>query len=70
MRTITVTVSYEVTAPFEDGDVDDIEDLDGDTDSFEPVFEQIRAAITSACGGSYAMGHVDDENVRVEIEVD
>lgn len=70
MRTVTVTVTYEVTAPFEDGDADDIESLDGDGEAFEPVFEQIRSVITGACGGSYAMGHIDDENVRVEVEVD
>lgn len=70
MRTIRVKVEYEVTAPFDDGDVDDIEVLGEDDEAFEAVFEQIRSVLTGACGGSYAMGHVDDENVVVTIEAD
>jgi hypothetical protein len=70
MRTIIVKIEYEVTAPFDEGDVEDIEALADDYDAHEPVFEQIRSLLAGACGGSHAMGHVEDENVRVEIEVD
>ncbi len=70
MRTITVTFTYEVTAPFDDSDVEDIEALVEDHDAHEPVLEQIRSLLTGACGGSHAMGHVEDESADVEIEVD
>ncbi len=70
MRTITVKFEYEVTAPFDDGDVEDIEALADDYDAHEPVLEQIRALLAGACGGSHAMGHVDDENATLTIDVD